>query len=177
MDSANANVMGMKGGLVRISPSEPSIAFVFSVRDAIRNGAGEEVLMKRSKLALTATAQFEVALPGGEDQYWRSQNVRQERIEIGDVAQLSVRQWIYDVIGFRESKERELEKKLAASAVAKMCDEHVRYARSSERITDAFVDSALTIHKRLLSIPAATELLLWPEEHMMIANPFKSIFS
>ena len=34
------------------------------------------------------------------DRFWRSQNLRQEAIQMGDVAQLSTLQWIYDVVGY-----------------------------------------------------------------------------
>ena len=176
LDNYHTDVCDLKGALSRLSPPEPAIAFLYSVRDAIQNNADNATLLKWRTLALTATAQFEVVLPG-EALYWRSQNIRQEFIETGDVSQLSVRQWIYDVVGFKESKEKDMQKKLSSLAVARMYDEKMRYAKSSERVKDAFVDSAMTVHKRMLSIPAANDVLQWAEENMMETNPFKSIYA
>ena len=37
---------------------------------------------------------------------------------MGDVAQLSTRQWIYDVVGYKTFKEKELSKSLSSAQVA-----------------------------------------------------------
>jgi hypothetical protein len=49
---------------------------------------------------LSAPFHFEVCAKGEDRRFWRSQNLRQEAIQMGDVAQLSTRQWIYDVVGY-----------------------------------------------------------------------------
>ena len=176
LDDKTVDVMKHKGALQRLSPPELAIAVLFSIRDAIKQSADDNILMKWRSLALTASFQFEVVWPG-EDRYWRAQNIRQECIEHGEVAQLSVRQWIYDVVGFKDSKEKELQKTLSALAVAKMFEDRMKYARSSERIKDSFVDSAVTIFKRVLSVQAANHWLEWCEQNLMEKSPWKSVYA
>ena len=130
-DSKSTDIMAARGSLQRLSPAEPMIAFLFSLKDAVEQGASEEVLMKWRRVALTTPFQFEVVAEG-EDRYWRAANIRQECIEAGDVVQLSTRQWIFDVIGFKETKEKQLGRQLSALAVAKLCDDCMHCARSSE---------------------------------------------
>eukprot|EP00959_Pyramimonas_sp_CCMP1952_P139646 2922604-Pyramimonas_sp.AAC.1 len=74
-------------------------------------------------------------------------------------------------------KERELEKQLSASAVAKMYDEKMRYARSSERVEEGCVDCACTIYKRILMNPIANKWLEWSEQNLMEKSPWKSIYA
>ena len=82
----------------------------------------------------------------GEPRFWRAQNLRQGLIEVGLVAQLSVRQWIYDVVGFKLAKEKELQKGVIPPAqLAKLYNDNIRWAGSSEALSDSFVDQAVTV--------------------------------
>ena len=85
------DIMAARGSLQRLSPAEPMIAFIFSLKDAVHQGSSDEILMKWRHVALTAPFQFEVVAEG-EDRYWRAANIRRECIEAGDVVQLSTRQ-------------------------------------------------------------------------------------
>ena len=177
LDSATQDVMGAKGALQRMSPPEPAFAAIFSIRDAIVQDAGDDVLAKWRDALLTAAFRFEV-VTAGDDRYWRSQNLRQEAIEMGIVSQLSVRQWIYDVVGFKSSKESDLGKELGSAQVAKYYHEKMKYARGTEGVSASFVDSALTVYKRVLSNPAACGWLEWCDEHLMEKSPWsKSIYA
>ena len=176
LDDQTMDVMKSKGALQRLSPPEPAIAVLFSIWEAIKLGAGDNVIMKWRSLALTASFRFEVVCPG-DDRYWRAQNIRQECTEHGEVAQMSVRQWIYDVVGFKDSKEKELQKTMSAATVSKMYDDHMKYARGTERIKESFVDCAITIFNRVLNVPAANRWLGWCEEHLIAKSPWKSIYA
>ena len=126
---------------------------------------------------LTASFKFEV-VPAGDDRYWRAQNLRQEAIEMGIVSQLSVRQWIYDVVGFKTSKEDQLGKELSAAQVAKYYHEKMKYARGTDQVSASFVDSAITVHRRVLSNSTARHWLEWCDEHLMERSPWsKSIYA
>ena len=177
LDSATQCVMGAKGALQRLSPPEPAFAVIFSIRDAIIQEAGDDVLGKWRDALLTASFRFEV-VTSGDDRYWRAQNLRQEAIEMGIVSQLSVRQWIYDVVGFKASKEKDLGRELGSAQVAKFYHEKMKYARGTETVSAAFVDSALTVHRRVLSNETARHWLEWCDEHMMEKSPWsKSIYA
>ena len=97
---------------------------------------------------------------------------------MGDVAQLSTRQWIYDVVGYKTFKEKELSKSLSNAQVAVYYGEKMKYARSTEKISNAFVDCALTVYSRVLKLPDARKQLEWADENMMGKSPWaKSIYA
>ena len=97
---------------------------------------------------------------------------------MGIVSQLSVRQWIYDVVGFKISKRNDLGRELGSAQVAKYYHEKMKYARGTEGVSASFVDSALTVYKRVLSNPAACGWLEWCDEHLMEKSPWsKSIYA
>ena len=126
---------------------------------------------------MTASFRFEV-VTAGDDRYWRAQNLRQEAIEMGIVSQLSARQWIYDVVGFKASKEKDLGRELGSAQVAKFYHEKMKYARGTETVSAAFVDSALTVHRRVLSNATARHWIEWCDEHMMEKSPWsRSIYA
>ena len=51
------------------------------------------------------------------------------------------------------------------------------YAKSTGAISNAWVDTALTVHNRVLSVPIANKWLEWCEEHLMSKNPWSSIYA
>ena len=104
--------------------------------------------------------------PVGEARFWRAFNIREAQIEAGDTVVRSVRQRVYDVAGMKAAKERENNgRQLSAQAIAKLYEKHVKWAGRSEAVTFGFVDCAVTITKRLLSIPAAAQQLEWLDDH------------
>jgi hypothetical protein len=104
--------------------------------------------------------------------------LRQEAIQLGDVSQLSTRQWIYDVVGYKTFKEKELGKSLSSEKVAMFYGDKMKYAHSSEKISNSFVDVALTVYSRVLMLPDARKSLEWAEENMMGKSPWaKSIYA
>ena len=177
LDSATQCVMSAKGALQRLSPPEPAFAVIFSIRDSLIQEAGDDVLGKWRDALLTASFRFEV-MTAGDERYWRAQNLRQEAIEIGIVSQLSVRQWIYDVVGFKASKEKDLGRELGSAQVAKYYHDKMKYARGTEGVSASFVDSAITVHRRVLSNSTARYWLEWCDEHLMEKSPWsKSIYA
>ena len=101
LDSGDVEVTTMKGGLQRISPPEPTFAVLFSIKEAIEQKVSDKVLLQWRAALLTAPFRFEIVLPG-DARYWRSQNLRQEIMEAGQVAALSIRQWVRVVKYYKE---------------------------------------------------------------------------
>ena len=178
IDSNEHDVNKSKGALQRLSPPEPTFALLFTIADAIKDGAGDDILMKWRSLALSIPGQFEVHA-AGDPRYWRAHNLRQEATNLATVVKLSVRQWVYDVVGFKKSKEEDTDKTMSSKEVAKEYQKHMHYASTSEKVSDSFVDTAITIHKRVLTNTEAQACLQWCEENLLgCANPWnKSIYS
>ena len=58
-----------------------------------------------------------------------------------------------------------------------MCTQHLKLASNQEKISESFVDCALSIHRRLLSIPKCQEILEWCDQNWLISSAWKSIYS
>eukprot|EP00959_Pyramimonas_sp_CCMP1952_P219515 4589931-Pyramimonas_sp.AAC.1 len=94
------------------------------------------------------------------------------------VSQLSVRQWIYDVLGFKEPREKGLGTELGSAQVAKYYHEKMKHARGTEGVSASFVDSAFAVHRRALSNSTARHWLEWCDEHLMEKSPWsKSVYA
>lgn len=91
---------------------------------------------------------------------------------------MTVRQWVYDVIGFKADKEAELKHPVGSERIHQIYEKEMPFwAKTSERISAAFVDSAVTIYKRVFSLPAALEAIVWCDENLASnVNPFQSIY-
>ena len=165
-----------KGSFQRLSPAEPCHALLFSIHEAISGKAPEAILRRWKELLLTTPFRFEL-VPQGEARYWRAQNLREEMVERGITVRLSVRQRIYDVAGFKASKEAALKTTLGAAAVASAYQKHLKASAGSEVISESFVDSAITVHDRLLSIPACSVLLEELDAQYLKGNPLSSIYA
>jgi hypothetical protein len=175
VDSTASEVTKMRGSLQRVSHPEPVFAVLFAMQKAVEHKCDDEVMQRWRRLALNVCFQFEVVAPG-EDRFWRSQNLRQMAIEQGIVAALSTRQWVYDVVGFKLSREKEANKTFSSYTIAKLYQDRVNFAGNSEVISDSFVDSAITVWTRVLCNTKARALLEWAEENMD-QFPFSTIGS
>ena len=94
-----------QNGFQRLSPPEPVHALLFALAEAIESKAKVGLLRTFRNCILTATFVFEIC-PVGEDRYWRAQDIREEIVEKGLSVQLSLRQRIFDIAGFYETKKK-----------------------------------------------------------------------
>lgn len=163
-----------ESGWPRLSPAEPLFALLFSIQQSIEQKADDGVLKAWKHVLLTASFEIEV-VPVGEERYWRASNIREQAAEHGLSVQLSLRQRIYDVAGHKMHKESVAGGTWSAKKVAQAYSEKLKLAQNVERISDAWVDSAITIYARVLSLKPCSELLDWMDQVYMTASPFKYI--
>ncbi|CAK0880249.1 unnamed protein product [Prorocentrum cordatum] len=164
------------GSLQRLSPIEPQLALLMSMADAVKKEAEDSVLLKWRQVALSAPVTFEVQAKG-DTRYWRAHDIRQEWIETGDTAQLSVRQWVYDIVGFKEAKEKDIGKTLGSKELSQLYEKHMKYAKSTVHVKPTFVDNAITVHKRLLPLEDSNKCLVWADENLMTDSPWTSLYA
>ena len=164
-----------EAGFARLSPAEPVHALLFALAEAIQRKAPEHVLRAFKSCVLTASFVFEIC-GVGEARYWRAQNIREEMVEKGLAVQMTLRQRIFDIAGFHEAKSK-TETNLGSKKLAGLYSAHLKLASSQERISESFVDSALTIHRRLLSQPACQQVLEWCDQNWLSVSPWKSIYA
>ena len=103
---------------VRLSPPEPWYALVNTVATAVRMSLSDNILRGWKNVLLTISACIE-DIPPGDARFWRAQSLRQELIESGDVAKLTLREMILECAGFKFDKEKELGRTLSSLTVAK----------------------------------------------------------
>ena len=110
LDSPTMSVGDHIGALKRVSPPEPAHALLFAVAAAITSSQQYGILQRWKTLLLTTEFEFHVVADGGDNRYWKYQELRQIAIEHGDNAKITTRQWIYDIIGLQD-RQAEIRRK------------------------------------------------------------------
>ena len=167
------------GGLQRLSPEEIDHSILFAIEEAIEKNVGDGILRAWLAFIRSYPMQFEV-IDEGDDRMWRGQNIREELVDLGETVKRSVTQRIQDVAGLKQEKENETGQTYSSDKMAKLFQSNLNLARSSEVISTAFVDSAITISKRVLCFPENQEKLDWCDEHFVETaknHPFTSIYA
>ena len=143
-----------RGGMLRVSPEEIPHALLFRAKIAFDDG-DEQALDKIRRLFLSTPCKF-VKLSGGDEIFAEANSLRARVGNIARVVTLSARQVAYNIAGFKLRKEAEnLGKTFGAVEISKFWDDHVEKSQSGEQChKKATIDAALTVHKRLLSIPS-----------------------
>jgi hypothetical protein len=162
-----------------LSPLEISHAVLFSLQDAITLGASDEVLRGWKALVLSWPMSWE-AVPLGEARTWRASNLREIMVDAGDSVKLSTRQLAMEVAGFKSETEANKQTTMSSADTAKLYATHLVQARSSEQISPTFIDSAITVVKRVINIPECATLLEWCDENFLdntLQHPFNSIYA
>ena len=162
-------------GFQRLSPPEPVHALLFAIAEAIEKKAKVGVLRALKNCLLTTTFVFEICALG-EDRYWRAQNIREDLVEKGLSVQMTLRQRIFDIAGFYETKKK-TESNLGTKKLANLYSQHLKLSSGQEKISESFVDCALTIHRRLLSLPKCHEVLEWCDQNWHNGGAWKSIYA
>ena len=75
------------------------------------------------------------------------------------------------------AKEKATGQDFSAEKVAKLYAQHLKLASNSEPISNSFVEDALAIHKRVLSLDPCQKCLEWADRELLTHNPWKSIYS
>jgi len=161
-----------------LSPIEISHAVLFSLSDAITGGASDAVLCSWKSLLLTWPMSWEVVAPG-DSRTWRAGNLREMMVDAGDSVRLSTRQLAMEVAGFKAETEATKQVTLSSADTSKLYSTYLVQARNSEKISTAFVDSALTVVKRVINIPECAMILEWCDENFLddVQNPWNSIYA
>jgi hypothetical protein len=167
-----------KGSLARLSPEEIDHSVLFSLEEAIESGADDSILRRWKQLILSWPFAFEVCQEG-DPRMWRAQNLREELVDIGESVKLSVRQRVMDVAIFKLEREAETKAILSAEKLAKLYETNMKLARSTEPLSSSFIDSAVTVYRRILCVEENQALLAWCDEFFLgiKKHPLISIYS
>ena len=128
------------------------------------------------RMILSTTFKF-VLLENEDDQHFKLLSLRQEMGANYAGMRLSALQTILDVDGFRTRKEQNGAGKLSSDKIAKLYLDNVHFAETAtERpSSNDFIDKAITISNRMLSIPEVKRMLLDADAKYGLKHPLDSV--
>lgn len=85
-------------------------------------------------------------------------------------------QRLFEVEMFRQKKEAQLGAKTSAGTLAKMYSDNVKFCPGSDPLSAAFIDEALTVFSRALSISTVRDAVAWCDEAFSHSSPFNSVY-
>ena len=89
-----------------------------------------------------------------------------------------MRQRVLDVAGFKLEKQASQNTNFTSEKAAKLYNSNVVLARSTDPVSAAFVDAAMTVYKRILSDPAKAEIITLCDDMFLDAqHPFISVWT
>ena len=164
-----------RGALCAISPEEVRHAMMAAIARDIECGVGSEVLEEWRRRVLSCTATFQLhATEAGRLQV--AMQLRENMANDHEAMSRSQLQRVYEIIFFRDTFARTHGRDQATAANIAAEYAKVRMAKGREKISKSFVDTALTIHGRLLQIPDAERMLLEMDSNLAKDdNPFNSV--
>jgi len=169
------NPLEKRGALCAVSPEEVRQAMMAAIARDIRNGAESEVLEQWRRKALSCTGTFQIH-PTDAERLQVAMQLRENIANDHETMSRTQLERVYEIIFFRDTYARNHGRDQATAANIAAEYAKVRMAKGREIISKTFVDTALTIHARLLSIPAAEQLLLTMDSELSKGNnPFNSV--
>ena len=157
------------GALTRVSPCEYVLAAIEACGAAIEAGAYDEVVASWRK-AFTSTI-FCFRVIGMDQVRFEAMNLREKTINDAAVVTWTALQKIQVVMN-----EAALMTAPTAAKVAATFEKKVSCASASEKFSAAFVDSAMTVHTRLLNLPICRRLLIQIDNELANGNPLNSVY-
>ena len=176
IESYDFQVEQHMGSLQRISPEEVEHSIILSTAEAIATNQDEVIINRWLRLFLTVPFVFEV-WPPGNSRFWRGHNLREMMVDKGEKVKRTISQRVWDIAGFKMDTEK-TSGALSSAKVSELYKKNVKLASSSEPISSTFVDSALTVYSRILTVPENVALLTYCDERWFVkGHPFSSIYS
>ena len=157
------------GALPRVSPCEYVHAVILGLEAAVEKKAPDADIRKWRAALLSCSFEFCV-IP--EDKLrFRAMQLREDARTDADAVQWTALQKIWVVMcewtpGVTTS----------AAKLAKKFSDNLKQSTRSEKYSVTFIDSALTVHQRLLSLPRCKALLVELDTLAGIDSPFNSVF-
>ncbi len=167
---------GHRGGLPRISPEEPLHALILAAKAAMDEGATEEVLAEWRSCILNTPFEF-VKCESPRDLVWQRINARESYATEFDLFSRTVLGRIHEVWDVLLKLEQDRGGRTPAPAlVAQAWQDNARLSGSSEPVTMSYVETALTVRRRVLSDTDSLKAIQRAEDLWGKATPWNSIY-
>ena len=157
--------------LRQLSPPEMLFAYIEAIALDIRT-ADDELLAKWRKTMLACPARF-VVMSGDDDIHKLCVQLREDVSQSHATLRYSAIQRMFDVHAVMQRKAASTGPPTAAA----ICEYYqgIKQAETSEQISKEFVDCAMTVLKRMWSLPKCAAVMMRLEE-MGTNNPMDSIY-
>ena len=173
--SPSDNPLEMKGAMRALSPIEILHAFVFKVADDIGNACHDDILLTHGQCSLSMTFRFVKCLTD-EDRHFMAVNLRDQIVNTATELERTTCQRIFEVVDFKSKQE----KKGTLMSVATLCgvyEQRAKLSKKGDAVTASFVESALSVWNRLLTIPECRQCVLSVDGKFGSLSPFNGITS
>ena len=107
--------------------------------------------------------------------HWLAVNEREQISHDFEAMRRSSLQRMYEVVLFKQSRDKASGQALTVDQVAELYSQKVRMSNVSEPVSRNFVLSAIRVHKVLFSVPFIRIFLMTCEDKHGVRNPFDSI--
>lgn len=159
-----------RGHLQSVSPIELRMA----VLRAVARDANDEDALKAWRVILLSCRFVYLPLDSNDECWKQARQLREDIAQNYTALRLSALQAIYEVVHFRRRHEK-LHGKANAKQIAEAYRHGIKFADTSEDVTDSFVDMAMTIDNRMLSNPEIAKTLMQSENDFMSHTPFNGV--
>ena len=150
-----------KGALLRVSPEEMTTAFILALARDVSKNVSNEILSKW-RVAMVSTPCKFVVLPTPMDRYWKALQLREDISHTYNACHRSCYQRLHEVVRLVEAmKTRMLLSQVTTDRVEAEYRRNLRNMdmESTGAITHGFVKTALTVAKRMLSVPEIAAIM------------------
>ena len=169
-------VAAHKGGLMRVSPEEIAAAFILAVARDIQKQKPDDLLQKWYKQLRSTTCVFALR-PGQMDRYWYALERRENVEHEFQAVHRSCLQRLYEVNRFLEKLQGTGGQAVKLPVILKAYKDNLKNmnTKGPGAVTEAFLDTAMTVCKRMLNVPQMAEILREMDGMPQDAfNPFDS---
>ena len=122
----------LKGGLLRLSPCEPSHGIIHAVAKAIADHTPEPVLIQWLRALLSAPCVLKKKKTRDE-QFAEANSLRNDADSVAKTVVFSARQMIHTIGNFKDDKEADLKKPFGAKLIASFWRENVKMSVATVR--------------------------------------------
>jgi hypothetical protein len=175
--SPDADVLGCKGGLVRVSPDEIVHGAVLACADEVVRKVPEARLHRWRDVFLSCCFVFELIRPGRDACYWRSYNLRQTLVAANSGCKRSAKQMAHEIFMYKKLKEAETGTQLHWKQVAAHYRKKGRTALDCESLTKNYINTALTVHEKICAQPALSRCIDQLEQRFGLSSCLSNMTS
>ena len=146
---------------MRVSPEGLTTAFVMAVAMDIKRSEPMETLRQWKRMMLSTPCRFAM-LPSSMQRYWYALAMREDITHQYEVCQRSCYQRVHEVVRLTEKMRETIPRSQeTAAAVEAEYNKNLKsmHEKGSGPVTANFVDVALTVARRMMSVPEIATLM------------------